>query len=108
MLLGVGLPKSLWGEVVMNEAYLINKCPLTRMEVWSGKPTYYSTLKVFGALTYVHIKQDNLDARAVKFVFIGYLEGVKGYKLWKLESRGGSRVMINMGVTFNETCMGMK
>jgi len=44
----------------------------------------------------------------VKIVFIGYPEGMKGYKLWKLESDGGSRVMINRDVTFDETRMGMK
>jgi len=48
------------------------------MEVWSGRPANYSNLKVFGALTFVHAKQDKLDARAVKCIFIGYSEGVKG------------------------------
>jgi hypothetical protein len=66
---------------------LINKCPSTGidfktpMEVWSGKPTNYSTFKVFSALVYAHIKQDKLEARALKCVFIGYPEGVKSYKL---------------------------
>jgi len=39
----------------------------------------------------------------MKCVFNGYLEGVKGYKLWKLKSIGGSRVMISRDVTFDET-----
>ena len=59
-------------------------------------------------MAYVHIKQDKLEARAAKCVFIGYPEGVKGYKLWKLESRCGSRVVINMDVAFDEIRMGMK
>jgi len=114
MLLGVGLPKSFWGEAVTTAAYLINRCPSTEigfktpMEVWSGKPTDYSSLKVFGALAYAHIKQDKLEPKALKCVFIGYPEGVKGYKLWKLESSGGSKVLISRDVTFDETCMGMK
>jgi len=66
MLLGAELPKSLWGEAVTTAAYLINRCPSTAidfktpMEVWSGKPANYSSLKVFGALAYAHIKQDKL------------------------------------------------
>ncbi|MCI37074.1 hypothetical protein A2U01_0058298, partial [Trifolium medium] len=51
--------------------------------------------------------QDKLDARAVKFVFIGYLEGVKGYKLWKME-HGGSTFIVSRDVTFDETRIGMK
>ena len=53
-------------------------------------------------------KQDKLEARAVKCVFIGYPEGVKGYKLWNLKSGGGSKVFISRDVTFDETGMGMK
>ncbi|PNX68564.1 putative gag-pol polyprotein, partial [Trifolium pratense] len=51
MLLGAGLPKSFWGEAVNIATYLINRCPLTGidlktpMEVWSGKPADYSNLK---------------------------------------------------------------
>ncbi|KAK2447548.1 secreted RxLR effector protein [Trifolium repens] len=113
MLLGAGLPKSFWGEAVSTAAYLINRCPSTGidlktpMEVWSGRPADYSNLKVFGALAYAHVRQDKLDAKAVKCVFIGYPEGVKGYKLWKMEP-GGSKFIISRDVTFDETRMGMK
>ncbi|WJX42094.1 hypothetical protein P8452_29365 [Trifolium repens] len=113
MLLGAGLPKSFWGEAVSTAAYLINRCPSTGidlktpMEVWSGRPADYSNLKVFGALAYAHVRHDKLDARAVKCVFIGYPEGVKGYKLWKMEP-GGSKFIISRDVTFDETRMGMK
>ena len=64
-------------------------------------------MKVFGALTFAHVRQDKHDARAVKCIFIGYPEGVKGYKLWKMES-GGSKFIISRDVTFDETRMGMK
>ncbi|CAJ2668093.1 unnamed protein product [Trifolium pratense] len=113
MLLGAGLPKSFWGEAVNTATYLINRCPSTGidlktpMEVWSGKPADYSNLKIFGALAFAHIKQDKLDARAVKCVFIGYPEGVKGYKLWKMKPEG-SKFIISRDVTFDETRMGMK
>ncbi|KAK2414734.1 secreted RxLR effector protein [Trifolium repens] len=113
MLLGAGLPKSFWGEAVNTAAYLINRCPSTGinlktpMEVWSGRPSDYSNLKIFGCLAFAHIKQDKLDARAVKCVFIGYPDGVKGYKLWMM-GPGRSKFIISRDVTFDETRMGMK
>jgi len=76
------------------------------MEAWSGEPPDYSGLKVFGSLTFAHVKQGKLDARVVKCLFIGYLEGVKGYKLWKLKS-GETRCIISRDVTFDESRMTM-
>ena len=42
-------------------------------------------LRVFGSMAYVYIdtsEQSKLDDRSKKMVFIGYLHGVKGYRLW--------------------------
>ena len=39
-------------------------------------------------------------------MFVGYPEGVKGYKLWKLES-GETRCIISRDVTFDESRMTM-
>jgi len=61
---------------------------------------------VFGSLAFAHVKQGKLDAKAVKCVFISYPEGVKGYKLWKLEP-GETRCIINKDVTFDESRMAM-
>ncbi|PNX72588.1 copia LTR rider, partial [Trifolium pratense] len=93
MLLRAGLPKRFWGEAVNTAAYLINRCPSTRidlktpMEVWSGRPVDYSNLKVFGALAFAHVKQDKLDARAIKCVFIGYPEDSNEDEVQRLEKR---------------------
>ena len=112
MLLSAGLPKAFWGEAANTTAYLINRCPSsalgfkTPMEAWSGEPPDYSKLKVFGSLAFAHVKQGKLDARVVKCVFISYPEGVKGYKLWKLES-GETRCIISRDVTFDESRMAM-
>ena len=112
MLLGAGLPKVLWGEATNTGAYLINKSPSsaleykTPMEVWSGSPTNYSNLRVFGTLAYAHVKKDKLDARAKKCLFLGYAEGVKGYMLWRL-GPNSFKLIINRDVTFDETRMGM-
>nr|KYP64673.1 Retrovirus-related Pol polyprotein from transposon TNT 1-94 [Cajanus cajan] len=112
MLLGSGLSKKFWGEAATTAAYLINRCPSsalnnkTPMEAWHGKPVDYSNLRVFGSLAYAHVKEGKLEPRAVKCVFIGYPDGVKGYKLWKLE-KGGGKCIISRDVTFDETKLGI-
>jgi len=106
MLLGAGLSKSFWGEAISTATYFLD-CLKTPMEGWSGRPADYSNVKIFGALAFAHVKHDKLDARAVKCIFIGYPEGVKGYKLWKMEP-GGSKIIISRDVTFDATHMGMK
>ena len=111
MILNAGLPKSFWGEAVTTAAYLINRSPSsaigfkTPQEIWQGKPAIYEELRVFGCLAYAHIKQDKLEARAERCIFIGYLIGVKGYKLWRLEGVG-QKCFISRDVVFDETKMG--
>ena len=71
--------------------YIVNRNPSfginfkTPIELWTGKPVDYSNIRVFGCPAYAHIKQGKLEPRALKGVFLGYPEGVKGYKLWLLE-----------------------
>ena len=67
--------------------------------VWASPS--YSNLKVFGCSVYAHVKQDKLEPRAVKCVFLGYPEGVKAYRLWCLEP-GMRKCIISMDVVFNE------
>ena len=102
-----GLPKPFWAEAVVTACYLINRCPSsaigfkTPMEMWSGSPANYQNLKIFGCTAFAHVKQGKLDPRAIKCVFIGYPEGVKGYKLWCIE-KGQHRSITSRDVTFNE------
>ena len=42
-----------------------------------------------------------MQPKALQCIFIGYLEGVKGYKLWCLES-GQKKTIISHDVMFNE------
>jgi hypothetical protein len=52
--------------------------------VWLGKKPLFSHIKVFGCDTFMHFpkeKRSKLDKKAIKCIFIGYKEGMKGYKL---------------------------
>ncbi|KAL5557135.1 hypothetical protein UlMin_039371 [Ulmus minor] len=108
MLLEGGVPKRFWGEAVNTAAYLVNRCPSSALdfktpeEVWTGHPPKFDNLRVFGCVAYAHQKQGKLDARAKKCMFVGYPEGVKGYKLWN-EEGGSSKCIISRDVVFRET-----
>lgn len=54
----------------------------TPYEIWSGKPVDCGILKTFGCQSYAHINQGKLAPRALKGMFIEYLERVKRYKIW--------------------------
>ena len=107
MLFNANLSKYFWVEAVNIDAYLINRSPSsaldfkTPQEVWSGKPPNLSNLRVFGCPTYAHISQGKLEPRAVKRYFIGYPEGIKGYKIWCIDGKP-SKTLISRDVVFNE------
>jgi hypothetical protein len=57
----------------------------TPHEVWTGKKPSLTHLRVFGCDAYVHVPKENrskLDKKDEKCIFIGYKDGLKGYKLW--------------------------
>ncbi|KAL0315726.1 UNVERIFIED_CONTAM: Retrovirus-related Pol polyprotein from transposon TNT 1-94, partial [Sesamum radiatum] len=89
-----GLAKSFWGEALLTAAYLINRSPSVPLlgkvpeHVWSGKNVDLSSLRVFGCSAFVFQNNDKLEPRAQKCVFIGYPEGVKGYRLWLRNQTG--------------------
>ncbi|KAL0342640.1 UNVERIFIED_CONTAM: Retrovirus-related Pol polyprotein from transposon TNT 1-94 [Sesamum calycinum] len=110
LLISSGLAKSFWGEALLTAAYLINRSPSVPLlgkvpeHVWSGKNVDLSSLRVFGCSAFVFQNNDKLEPRAQKCVFIGYPEGVKGYRLW-LRNQTGFKVVISKDVTFNESEM---
>ena len=87
MLVQAQLPKHLWAETLLTASYLVNLSPSaaldfkTPFEMWHGKPASYVNLKVFGCPAYAHVNQGKLAPRALKGQFLGYPNGVKGYKL---------------------------
>ncbi|RVW79759.1 Retrovirus-related Pol polyprotein from transposon TNT 1-94 [Vitis vinifera] len=105
-----GLSKKFWAEAVNTAAYLVNRSPSTAIdfktpqEVWSGKPSNYFGLKIFGCPAYAHVSGGKLEPRAMKCIFLGYATGVKGYRLWCTEDRT-PKFIISRDVTFDESAM---
>jgi hypothetical protein len=108
MLSGVGLTQELWVEAVDTKKYLLNMSPSSALinttphEVCWGKNPSVSHLKVFGYDAFVHVpkeKRSKLDKKVVNCIFVGYKEGMKGYKLWDPASR---KTMYSQDVVFRE------
>jgi hypothetical protein len=108
MLSGVGLGKELWAETVGTACYMVNRSPSsaldnkTPQEVWTGKEPSLTHLKFFGCDAYVHVPKENmskLDKKAEKCIFIGYKDGLKGYKIWNPETK---KVVYSRDVVFRE------
>nr|GEZ49598.1 copia LTR rider [Tanacetum cinerariifolium] len=103
-----GLPKTFWAEATCTAAYLINRSPSraiekkTPMEMWSGHLSDYGMLRIFGCVAYLHDKQGKLDSRAIKCVLLGYPEGVKGYRLYRLDDES-PKIVTSRNAVFNES-----
>ncbi|KAL2485757.1 Retrovirus-related Pol polyprotein from transposon TNT 1-94 [Abeliophyllum distichum] len=110
LLISYGVPKGFWGEAVATAVYLINRCPSSTIqsktleELWKRRPPVLTHLKIFRCAAYAHQREGKLDPRAQKCVFLGYPEGVKGFRLW-LKGEKGVKVIISRDVVFNENEM---
>jgi hypothetical protein len=96
MLNGVGLGQEFWAEVVGTTCYLVNQSPSSALddknphEVWSEKKPSLQHIRVSGCDAYVHVPKENrskMDKKDEKCIFIGYKDGVKGYKILNLETK---------------------
>ena len=107
MLSQAKLDREFWAEAVMYASHNINHLPAATNEgkiplkVWSGSPaTNYDSLRIFGCPVYYHVKDSKLDPRAKKAIFMGFSSGVKGYKLWCIETK---KIIHSRDVIFNES-----
>ena len=88
MLINSKLPRCFWAEAVSTVCYLVNRSPSaaidfkTQENVWSRIPPKYENLRIFGCPVFIHINQGKLNTRALKGIFVGYPDGVKGYRVW--------------------------
>ncbi|KAK2970863.1 hypothetical protein RJ640_022305 [Escallonia rubra] len=102
------LPKEFWAEAVDCAVYLSNRSPTrsvwnqTPQEAWSGYKPSVSHLKVFGSIAYVHVpdqQRKKLYDKSEKFIFIGYSQESKGYKLYNPVDK---KMKVSRDVTFDE------
>ena len=78
---------------------LVDKTP---HEVWSSKKPSIAHLRVFGCDAFMHVpkeKRSKLDNKAEKCIFVGYKDGIKGYKLWNSIKR---KIVYSRDVVFRE------
>lgn len=106
MLVETGLEGSYWAEAASTTVYLINRSPNSSIdfeipeERWTGARPNYDHLKSFGCIAYVHQVKEKTSPRAVKGVFMGYAQGIKGYRVWLLDEE---KIVISKDVVFDET-----
>jgi hypothetical protein len=110
LLSNAGLSRDFWAEAVNTACYLVNRSPSTAIdcktpyEVWSGTPADYSILKTFGCPAYCHVNDGKLEPRSKKCIFLGYGDGVKGYRLWCSDPKS-PKFIISRDVVFDESAM---
>ncbi|KAH9668818.1 hypothetical protein KPL70_021529 [Citrus sinensis] len=108
MLKTVGLPNSFWVEAVKTVCYIVNRSPSTTIElktpakISTGKPADHSYLNAFGCYMYVMYnaqERTKLDTKSRRCIFLGYTNGVNGYRLWNPTAQ---KIFISRGVIFVE------
>ncbi|GMF55651.1 unnamed protein product [Phytophthora fragariaefolia] len=103
-----GIDTKWWTESVNTAAWIINRIPnsvniKTPYEIVNKAKPQLKHLKVFGSLGYAHIpdeKRRKLDAKAFKCRFLGYEDGVKGYRVLNVAT---GKMQIVRTVKFLET-----
>ena len=81
------LLKFYWVKVVRTFVYLQNRTSanveVSPHELYFGKKPNLGHLRVFGNIVNVHVskeKRRKLDAKAEKYILVGYSDELKGYK----------------------------
>ena len=108
MLYHMQVEKKWWAEAMNTAVYVTNQITCaswptkTPFEVCFGNKSDLSHRKVFGSQGYAHVdktKRLKLVKKAFKCMFLGYLSGVKSYRVWNFDSK---RLEITRSVTFQE------
>nr|GMD44069.1 uncharacterized protein LOC109157055 [Ipomoea batatas] len=102
------LPEKFWGDYILHAVYIINRLPSATLnnqipyQILFDKLPKYQHLRIFGCLTFAVIpscKRDKFSPRARKCIFLGLANGVKGYKLFDIQTE---EILISRDVSFYE------
>jgi len=111
MLTGAKLPNIFWVEVVSTTVYLQNRSHTSVLKnkiyeaVWLGGNSSVgdvARLLIFGNKAHFYIpkeKKKKLDPKTFERILIGYDKNVKGYRLYKLNTKS---IINSCNVTFNK------
>ncbi|KAL0413028.1 UNVERIFIED_CONTAM: Autophagy-related protein 18a [Sesamum radiatum] len=100
--------KEYWAKAIscalylMNRSYTKNVHEKIPQEAWSGYKPVVTHLRIFGSIAYTHIphqKRTKLDDKSARYVFIGYDQNFKGYKLY---NPSNEKIVISRVVEFDE------
>jgi hypothetical protein len=95
MLHANSLPQRLWAEALKCAKYIQNRSPhrsikdKTPYEAWSGLKPEVAHFRIFGSRAWARIpseKMKELDPQSTECIFVGYPDGVKGYRLIDISS----------------------
>ena len=109
MLHAKSLPHKLWAEALNCANYIQNSSPhrsvkdQTPFEAWSGTKPEVTHLRVFGSRAWARIpseKRKALDPQSIECIFVGYPDGVKGYRLLIPST---DKLIIERSVKFEES-----
>jgi len=94
LLSNVSLDKSFCAEALKYTSHLMNNLSLTMiggktlLDIWSGRAAQdYKLLRVYGCPDYFGVKEDKLNPREKKFVFLSVKRNLQNYKLWNSENK---------------------
>lgn len=102
------MPTQFWPFSILIATYVVNRLPTSTLkwktpyEVIFGKRPNYSSLKIFGCLSYAtntRPHKSKFEPRATKCVFLGFSPGQKAYKLYSLDTK---QIIISRDVVFYE------
>eukprot|EP00253_Pinus_taeda_P018200 PITA_18200 len=109
MLHAKSLPHNLWAEALNCANYIQNRSPhrfvkdQTPFEAWNGTKPEVTHLRVFGSRAWARIpskKIKALDPQSIECIFVGYPDGVKGYRLLLPST---DKLIIERSVKFEES-----
>jgi hypothetical protein len=109
MLHAKSLPQRLWAEELNCATYIQNRSPhrsikdKTPYETWSALKPEVTHFHIFGSCAWARIpseKRKVLDPQRTECIFVGYPDGVKGYRLIDISLY---RLIIECSVQFEES-----